>query len=85
MFAGRPPPTAEIVGKQAPGSAGARHPAQGIEHRAQVVPALRRLLGHQGQIGRGEGPFLIGNVGRIRLARRHLRNKPHRLKIHNTL
>lgn len=47
------------------------HPAQGVEHGAQFVLALRRLLGHQCQIRYRENPLFIENIGRRQSAKRH--------------
>ena len=58
-------PRRELVRQIAPLGAGAHEPAQGVVHLPQVVRALRRIGPQQRQIGRDEGPLLIGHVGWI--------------------
>jgi hypothetical protein len=58
----------KLPGQVAPGGAGMHDPAQGVEDLAQVVTPLRGIFGHQRQIRRHEGPFLVADIGRVRLA-----------------
>lgn len=44
-------------------------PLPGVERRCAVEHSGRGLLGQQRHIGRDQRPFLIGHIGRIRLAR----------------
>ena len=64
-------PRRKFMRDQPPGGTCTRHPAQCIEHQAQVVLALPGMGGHQSQIGRGKRPFFIGNIGGIRAGRLH--------------
>ncbi len=43
-------------------------PTQRIEDLLQVMPALRCLLLQQRQVWRHELPFVIADIGRVRLA-----------------
>lgn len=57
----------QVVGDVAQRRAGPHDPAPYVEYLAQVVVALRRVLGHQRQIRRDETPFLVADVTRILL------------------
>jgi hypothetical protein len=58
-------PGREVVRHVAPLRAGLHHPARGVEHLAQWIRALRRILATQRQIGRDEGPFLVAHITRV--------------------
>ena len=60
-------PTWEIMGQHAPGGPSPDHPAQGIEDFPQLMLALRRVFGHQREIGSHEGPFGVTDIGGVGL------------------
>ena len=74
--AGRPPARAANRPADSARGAGAHDPAQGIEDLAQVMAALRGIVGHQGQIGGDKGPFLVSHIGRVRFAGENLSFHP---------
>ena len=43
------------------------HRGKGMEDLlARIQPALRRVFGHQGQVGSNERPFVVAHVARVR-------------------
>ncbi len=54
-------PRGEVVGQQPPSCSRTGHPAQGIEHIAQVVLPLRGVEAHQGERRHHELPFIIAH------------------------
>ena len=55
-------PGREIAGQVAPGRAGMRQRAHGVEDGAQLVFALQGGRCEQSQIGHGDGLFLVAHV-----------------------
>ena len=64
-------PRRQVVGHRPPRDAVAHHAAQAVERLAQQVGTLPGGLGQQGQVGHGQRPFFIGDIGRVRLAGGH--------------
>ena len=62
-------PRRQVVRHRPPWGAGAHDGAQAIEHLAQGVLPLWRLLGHEGHRGGDERPFVITAITRIRFSR----------------
>ncbi len=60
-------PRREVAGHHAPGGPGPHHPAQGVEHVAQIVLALGRVLRQQRQVRSHEGPLFVAHVTRVGL------------------
>ena len=63
-------PARQVVRHGPPRDARADHVAQPVQKLTQGVLPLRRVLAHQREVGCGERPLLVGDVGGIRLARR---------------
>ncbi len=66
---GLPAREREVRGQHAPFCAGPHHPAQAVEDRAQVVPPLRRVFAHEGEVRGDQVPFLVADVTRVGFAR----------------
>ena len=62
-------PRRQIIGQHAPGGAGPGQPTQCVEHFAQAVAPLGRVLVNQGQVGRHKAPFVVAHIAGIRLSR----------------
>ena len=75
----------KVSGQHAPRRSCTGHPAQGIEHFAQFVLALRCLLIDQRQIWRRKAPLLVCHVRRVLLALIIRRIYGTRYQVHNTL
>jgi hypothetical protein len=55
-------PRRQVIRHHAPWRARPRDPAQAIEDVAQRMVPLRRVLGHEGQIGGDKGPFIVIDI-----------------------
>ena len=58
-------PWRQVIGHHAPQRARSHQPPQAIQDFAQTVHTLRRLLGHEGQIGGDKGPFIITDIAGV--------------------
>ena len=70
-------PRRQIMRQVAPRRPSPPQPAQGIEHLAQIVPALPSIGWEQAQIGGDELLFIVAHIGRIGAASRHTRSYHH--------
>jgi hypothetical protein len=61
-------PRGKVVRQVPPRRPRAHQPAQRVVHGAQRILALRRVFSAQGQVRRDEGPLLVGDRARVRLA-----------------
>src|SRR5215212_4473771 len=61
----------QVVGHVSPRGAGSDHPPEPIQHLAQVVSALGRVLPNEREVGSDEPPLLVGNVAWLRFSRSH--------------
>src|SRR5579884_2093355 len=61
------PPRRKFMGHHPPGAARPHQPTQCVEHLPQTVRPLRRLFGHQCQVGSAKLPLFIADITRIRL------------------
>ncbi len=64
-------PGRKVTGQKSPRTRRLGHPARRIEHVAQRVHTLRRILLHQGQVRNDELPLFIADIGRIFFAAFH--------------
>ena len=60
------------MGQHAPVRSSARQPAQRVDHLAQAVLALGRVLINQGQVGRDKVLFLVAHVTGVGLSAHRL-------------
>ncbi len=79
-------PRRQVVRHETPRRARLHDVTQPVEHLAQLVVALGRILPQQREIGRHQRPFFIGHVGRVGGAIEwHSPQSQTASSVHNTL
>src|SRR5215212_320100 len=64
-------PRRQVVGHVSPRRAGPHHPSEPVQHLAQVVLALGRVLPNEREVGSDKLPLLVGNVAWVWFSSSH--------------